>query len=184
MLRPGVRFPDITFQAYNPVEDSIEKYVLYDFLQKGKWVVLFWYPADFTFVCPTELADLAKHAQSFKDINVEVIAFSTDSPYVHKAWRQQEALLKDFNFLMGSDNGGRIARELGIFDEDAEVALRVTFVIDPKGTLRFVEGVTTEVGRSARELLRIIKALQYVDSHPGELCPASWEEGQETLKVG
>ena len=184
MLRPGIKFPDFEFQGYDPVSDEIKKYRLYDQLAGGYWVVLFWYPADFTFVCPTELEDLSKYAQEFEKINVRVFSFSTDSPYVHKAWRAQEPLLKNFNFVMGSDNGARIARELGIFDEEAEVALRVTFVVDPKGTLRYVEGVTNEVGRSARELIRIIKALQYVDSHPGELCPASWEEGQETLKVG
>ncbi len=184
MIQVGKPLPDFEFQYYDPKSDEWGRKRLYDILGEGKWVILFWYPADFTFVCPTELADLAAFADEFEKYNTEVISFSTDTPYVHKAWRQSEPLLKDFNFLMGSDPSCRIARDFNIFSEEDEVALRATFIVDPKGILRGLEVVQNNIGRSAKELVRKLAAFQYVDAHPNEACPAEWEPGKETLKPG
>ncbi|NPA34982.1 MAG: peroxiredoxin [Chlorobi bacterium] len=184
MLQVGKPIQDFEFQYYDPKTDQWGRMRLYDILKEGKWVIMFWYPADFTFVCPTELADLAAFAEEFDKYNTEVISFSTDTPYVHRAWRQTEPLLKDFNFLMGSDASCRISRDLGIFSEEEEVAYRSTIIIDPEGTVRGVEVIQNNIGRSAKELVRKLAAFIYVDQHPEEVCPAEWEPGKETLKPG
>ncbi len=148
---------------------------------KGEWLVLFFYPADFTFVCPTELADMARRYDEFKKYHAEVVGISTDTVFTHKAWLEAEELLKGVNFPMAADHNGRLSRELGIYDESSGVAQRAAFIIDPDGTLRAVDITSDSIGRSAGEILRKVKALHFVRTNPGHVCPASWDEGAATL---
>lgn len=148
---------------------------------KGKWSVVFFYPADFTFVCPTELEDLADNYGEFQKLGVEIYSVSTDTHFAHKAWHDTSAAIKKIEYTMVGDPTGTISRNFEVLIEDAGLADRGTFVIDPDGKIQIVEINAGGVGRSATELLRKIKAAQYVASHPGEVCPAKWEEGQKTL---
>lgn len=175
-------FLDFELSFYNPKTKGIGKISLIKILKKNKWLILFFYPADFTFVCPTELKDLAKNYQEFKKLNCEVYAVSTDTVYTHKAWLEKEKLLEDVKFPMLSDHNGNLAKSLEIYDEVSGMAERACYIIDPKGILRSVQIVADNIGRSASEILRQVKALKFVSENPGLACPASWEEGQKTLK--
>ncbi|MCW2248764.1 peroxiredoxin (alkyl hydroperoxide reductase subunit C) [Azospirillum fermentarium] len=148
---------------------------------KGKWSVVFFYPADFTFVCPTELEDLADNYAEFQKLGVEIYSVSTDTHFCHKAWHDTSAAISKIEYTMVGDPTGAITRNFGVMIEEAGLADRGTFVVDPDGKIQIVEINAGGVGRSATELLRKIKAAQYVASHPGEVCPAKWEEGQKTL---
>lgn len=148
---------------------------------KGKWSVLFFYPADFTFVCPTELGDLADHYAEFERLGVEIYSVSTDTHFTHKAWHDTSATIGKIRFPMIGDPTGTITRNFGVMIEQAGLAERGTFVIDPEGRIQAVEINAGGIGRDAAELLRKIKAAQYVASHPGEVCPAKWQEGKATL---
>jgi peroxiredoxin (alkyl hydroperoxide reductase subunit C) len=148
---------------------------------KGKWSVVFFYPADFTFVCPTELEDLADVYAEYQKIGVEIYAVSTDTHFAHKAWHDVSPAIKNINYVMIGDPTHALSRNFGVLIEDAGLADRGTFVIDPDGKIQIVEINAGGVGRDARELLRKVKAAQYVASHPGEVCPAKWKEGEKTL---
>jgi peroxiredoxin (alkyl hydroperoxide reductase subunit C) len=148
---------------------------------KGKWSVVFFYPADFTFVCPTELEDLADNYTAFQKLGVEVYSVSTDTHFAHKAWHDTSAAVGKIKYVMVGDPTGAICRNFDVMIEDAGLADRGTFVIDPDGKIQIVEVNAGGIGRDASELLRKVKAAQYVASHPGEVCPAKWEEGQKTL---
>ncbi len=148
---------------------------------KGKWSVVFFYPADFTFVCPTELGDLADHYAEFQKLGVEIYAVSTDTHFTHKAWHDTSDTIKKLQFPMVGDPTGKISRNFGVMIEDEGIAERGTFVMDPSGKIQLVEINAGGIGRNAQELIRKIKAAQYVASHPGEVCPAKWEAGQATL---
>jgi peroxiredoxin (alkyl hydroperoxide reductase subunit C) len=148
---------------------------------KGKWSVVFFYPADFTFVCPTELEDLADVYAEYQKIGVEIYAVSTDTHFAHKAWHDVSPAIKKINYVMIGDPTHALSRNFGVLIEDAGLADRGTFVIDPDGKIQIVEINAGGVGRDARELLRKVKAAQYVASHPGEVCPAKWKEGEKTL---
>jgi len=148
---------------------------------RGKWSVVFFYPADFTFVCPTELGDLADLYADFKKIGVEIYSVSTDTHFTHKAWHDTSDTIKKIEYPMVGDPTGTITRNFGVMIEEAGLADRGTFVIDPEGKIQIVEINAGGVGRDAQELLRKIKAAQYVASHPGEVCPAKWKEGDATL---
>lgn len=148
---------------------------------KGKWSVVFFYPADFTFVCPTELEDLADNYAEFQKLGVEIYSVSTDTHFAHKAWHDTSAAISKIQFTMVGDPTGQISRNFDVMIEDAGVANRGTFVIDPEGKIQLVEITAEGVGRDASELLRKIKAAQYVAAHPGEVCPAKWKEGEKTL---
>ena len=148
---------------------------------KGKWSVVFFYPADFTFVCPTELGDLADQYAHFKKLGVEIYAVSTDTHFTHKAWHDTADTIKKIQYPMVGDPTGVITRNFGVMIEEAGLADRGTFVIDPEGKIQIVEITAGGIGRDASELLRKIKAAQYVASHPGEVCPAKWQEGDKTL---
>ncbi|WP_018605487.1 alkyl hydroperoxide reductase subunit C [Uliginosibacterium gangwonense] len=148
---------------------------------RGKWSVVFFYPADFTFVCPTELGDLADLYADFKKIGVEIYSVSTDTHFTHKAWHDTSDTIKNIEYPMVGDPTGTITRNFGVMIEEAGLADRGTFVIDPQGKIQIVEINAGGVGRDAQELLRKIKAAQYVASHPGEVCPAKWKEGDATL---
>lgn len=149
---------------------------------KGKWSVLFFYPADFTFVCPTELGDMADLYPEFQKLGVEVYSVSTDTHFTHKAWHDASDTIKKINYPMIGDPTGTISRNFDVMIEEAGLALRGTFVVNPEGQIKVAEIHDLGIGRDASELLRKVKAAQYVASHPGEVCPAKWKEGAETLK--
>jgi len=148
---------------------------------KGKWSVVFFYPADFTFVCPTELGDLADNYAEFKKMGVEIYSVSTDTHFTHKAWHDSSETIGKINYPMIGDPTGTISRNFGVMIEEAGLAERGTFVIDPEGKIQIIEINAGGIGRDANELLRKVKAAQYVASHPGEVCPAKWKEGEATL---
>jgi len=149
---------------------------------KGKWSVVFFYPADFTFVCPTELGDLADNYAEFQRLGVEIYGVSTDTHFTHKAWHDSSETIGKIQYPLVGDPTGVITRNFGVMIEEAGLADRGTFVIDPEGKVQIVEINAGGIGRDASELLRKVKAAQYVASHPGEVCPAKWKEGEKTLK--
>ncbi len=148
---------------------------------KGKWSVVFFYPADFTFVCPTELGDLADNYAEFQSMGVEIYSVSTDTHFTHKAWHDSSETIGKIQYPMIGDPTGTITRNFGVMIEEAGLADRGTFVIDPEGKIQIIEINAGGIGRDASELLRKVKAAQYVASHPGEVCPAKWTEGEATL---
>jgi peroxiredoxin (alkyl hydroperoxide reductase subunit C) len=148
---------------------------------KGKWSVVVFYPADFTFVCPTELGDLADNYATFQKLGVEIYSVSTDTHFTHKAWHDTSETIGKIKYPMIGDPTGAITRNFGVMIEEAGLAERGTFVIDPAGKIQIVEINAGGIGRDASELLRKVKAAQYVASHPGEVCPAKWQEGAKTL---
>jgi peroxiredoxin len=147
----------------------------------GKWSVFFFYPADFTFVCPTELGDMADVYPEFKKIGVEVYSVSTDTHFTHKAWHDASATIKKIKYPMLGDPTGTITRNFDVMIEEAGLALRGTFLVNPEGQIKVAEIHDLGIGRDASELLRKVKAAQYVATHPGEVCPAKWKEGEKTL---
>ncbi|HXR52979.1 MAG TPA: alkyl hydroperoxide reductase subunit C [Steroidobacteraceae bacterium] len=149
---------------------------------KGKWSVIVFYPADFTFVCPTELGDLADVYGEFKKAGVEVYGVSTDTHFTHKAWHDTSDTIKKVQYPLVGDPTGTLARNFGVMIEEEGLALRGTFVINPEGEIKVMEVHDLGIGRDAKELLRKVQAAQYVASHPGEVCPAKWTPGANTLK--
>lgn len=147
----------------------------------GQWSVVFFYPADFTFVCPTELGDMADHYAKLQSMGVEVYSVSTDTHFTHKAWHDASDTIKKINFPMLADPTGTISRNFGVMIEEDGLALRGTFVINPEGQIKVAEIHDLGIGRSAQELVRKIQAAQYVATHDGEVCPAKWQPGDETL---
>ena len=148
---------------------------------KGKWSVFFFYPADFTFVCPTELGDMADLYAQFQKLGVEVYSVSTDTHFTHKAWHDASDTIKKIAYPMIGDPTGAITRGFDVMIEEEGLALRGTFVVNPEGEIKVAEIHDLGIGRDASELLRKVKAAQYVASHPGEVCPAKWKEGEATL---
>jgi len=148
---------------------------------QGKWSVVFFYPADFTFVCPTELGDLADNYAEFQRLDVEIYSVSTDTHFTHKAWHDTSDTIQKIQYPMLGDPTGTLSRNFGVMIEEAGLAERGTFVIDPQGKIQIVEINAGGIGRDASELLRKVKAAQYVAKHPGEVCPAKWHEGEATL---
>jgi peroxiredoxin len=149
---------------------------------KGKWSVFMFYPADFTFVCPTELEDLAAFQPEFAKMGVDVYGISTDTHFAHKAWHDTSDAIKKVNYPLIGDPTGLLSRNFEVMIEEEGLALRGTFVINPEGFIKVLEVHDNGIGRDASELLRKVKAAQYVASHPGEVCPAKWTEGAATLK--
>ena len=182
MFQIDKKFPHFSLETYNPEKEEIEKINLNDF--KGNWLVLFFYPADFTFVCPTELVDMNRRIEDFKNLKAQVIGVSTDTVHTHRAWIEMEELLKGLNYPLASDHGGKFSAELGILYEDSFKAQRAAFIIDPDGVLRAADIVSDDIGRNAGEILRKLKALNHVRNNPGKVCPASWDEGEQTLTPG
>jgi len=148
---------------------------------KGKWAVFFFYPADFTFVCPTELGDLADHYEEFQSRGVEIYSVSTDTHFTHKAWHDSSDTIGNIQYTMIGDPTGEITRNFEVMRENQGLADRGTFVVDPDGVIQAMEITAEGIGRDAEDLLRKVKAAQYVAAHPGEVCPAKWKEGEETL---
>ncbi len=148
----------------------------------GKWSVLFFYPADFTFVCPTELGDLADNYAEFKKMGVEIYSVSTDTHFTHKAWHDASETIKKIQYVMLADPTHALSKAFGVHIDEAGLAYRGTFVVNPEGKIKIVEIHDNGIGRDAKELLRKVQAAQYVASHDGEVCPAKWTPGAETLK--
>jgi peroxiredoxin (alkyl hydroperoxide reductase subunit C) len=151
---------------------------------KGKWSIFFFYPADFTFVCPTELGDLADRYSALKELGVEVYSVSTDTHFTHKAWHDTSETIKKIKFPMLADPTGHLSRAFGVYIEEEGLAYRGTFLVDPNGLIKMAEIQDNAVGRNAEELLRKTQAALFVASHPGEVCPAKWRPGEKTLKPG
>jgi NADH-dependent peroxiredoxin subunit C len=178
----GTDVPDFELETYDPVEREFSKVSLEKLKKQDKWVILVFYPADFTFVCPTELADLAEKYEALKRLGAEVISVSTDTKFAHLAWKDAEKLLAKVNYPMGADPTGAVSRLFGVYDDSSGLALRGTFIIDPQGKLVSAEVNYFNVGRNADELLRKMECNAYLVKHPDEACPAKWEKGAKTLK--
>ena len=148
---------------------------------RGKWSIVFFYPADFTFVCPTELGDLADYYDELQKLGVEVYSVSTDTHFTHKAWHDASETIGKIKYFMIGDPNGVVTNNFGVMREGVGLADRATFLIDPDGIVQYIEITPEGVGRSAEELMRKVRAAQYVREHPNEVCPAKWEEGAETL---
>jgi peroxiredoxin (alkyl hydroperoxide reductase subunit C) len=174
------KVPQFKVQAYH---DDKFKTVTQDDL-RGKWSIFFFYPADFTFVCPTELGDMADKYETFKKMGVEVYSVSTDTHFVHKAWHDASETIKKIRYPMLADPTGLLSRAFGVHIEEAGLAYRGTFVVDPEGMIKIAEIHDNGIGRNADELLRKVQAAQFVASHPNEVCPAKWRPGEKTLKPG
>lgn len=151
---------------------------------RGKWIVLMFYPGDFTFICPTELAEAGELYPEFQKLGAELFGVSTDSVYVHKAWHDTSPTIKAVTFPLLADPAGRLSREFGTYLEDEGVTLRGSFVIDPDGVVKACEIHDNSIGRSGQELLRKLQAAVFVRENGGEVCPASWKPGSQTLRPG
>ncbi|KGN82281.1 MULTISPECIES: alkyl hydroperoxide reductase subunit C [unclassified Porphyromonas] len=173
------QLPEFKVQAYRKGEGFVT--VSHEDL-KGKWSVFFFYPADFTFVCPTELADLADNYAEFQALGVEIYSISTDTHFVHKAWSDTTDTINKIQYTMLADPTGHLARAMGVMIEEEGMAYRGTFVFNPDGQVKIAEIHDNGIGRDAQELLRKIKAAKFVHEHPGQVCPAKWKEGDATLK--
>ncbi|NWQ39735.1 peroxiredoxin [Bacillus sp. EB106-08-02-XG196] len=149
---------------------------------KGKWSVVCFYPADFTFVCPTELEDLQNQYATLKDLGVEVYSVSTDTHFTHKAWHDNSETIGKIEYIMIGDPSQKLTRIFDVLDEEEGLAQRGTFIIDPEGVVQAMEINADGIGRDASTLVNKIKAAQYVRNNPGEVCPAKWQEGSATLK--
>ena len=147
----------------------------------GKWAVFFFYPADFTFVCPTELGDIADHYDELQKMGVEVYSVSTDTHFTHKAWHDSSETIGKIQYTMLGDPAGVVTNNFGVMREGQGLADRATFIVDPDGIIQAMEITAEGIGRDASDLVRKIKAAQYVRAHPGEVCPAKWQEGEATL---
>ncbi len=170
--------PDFAEDAF--IKDEIKKVSLSDF--RGKWVILFFYPADFTFVCPTELGELSDHYEEIKNENAEVVSVSVDTAFVHKAWHDSSETIRNIEYPMLADPARRVCREYGTLIENEGISLRATFLIDPNGMLKAFEFHDNSIGRSVEELLRKLRAAKFVAEHGGEVCPMNWKPGDKTLK--
>lgn len=174
----NTRVPEFKVQAYHNGKFTTvsSEYI------KGKWAIFFFYPADFTFVCPTELVDMAEKYEQFKAMGVEIYSVSTDSHFVHKAWHDASESIRKIQYPMLADPTGALSRAFGVMIEEDGMAYRGTFVVNPEGLIKLVEIQDNSIGRNADELLRKVEAAQFVASHDGEVCPAKWQKGAETLK--
>lgn len=187
-VRVGEAVPDFEFQVYH--NDEIKQMTLSAL--RGKWIVLCFYPADFTFICPTELEELAQLYPKFQAINTEVISVSSDTVHTHKAWHDTSEAIKQVKYPMAADPAGKLSYAFGVlienegpgFTPDEGLAMRGTFIIDPVGILRAMEINDNSMGRKAAETLRKLQMAQYVETHKGQVCPASWEPGDDTLEPG
>jgi peroxiredoxin (alkyl hydroperoxide reductase subunit C) len=176
MLTIGDRFPSFRLQAVVSTEKGKEFKEISDGDFKGKWKVVFFWPKDFTFVCPTEIAEFGRKNRDFGDRDTQVLGASLDSEYVHLAWRKDHPDLRNLPFPMLSDIKRELSSALGVLDRNAGVPLRATFVVDPEGVIRFASVNDLNVGRNVDEVLRVLDALQ-----TDELCPCNWKKGEETL---
>jgi len=181
-IQVGGNVCDFKMETYEPSRGDFGEVSLEAQKAAKKWTILFFYPADFTFVCSTEFAALAERHESFKELNADIITVSTDTKYVHLAWQREEKLLEKVKYSMGSDPTGCVSRMFGVYDASSGLALRGTFIVSPEGKLFNSEVNYYNLGRNVEELLRKIKANLHLAANPGEACPASWQkEGDKTL---
>jgi len=174
------KLPEFKAQAYHNEEfKEISNKSL-----EGKWSIFFFYPADFTFVCPTELGDMADKYDEFQGMGVEVYSVSTDTHFTHKAWHDTSETIKKIKYPMLADPTGHLSRSFGVYIEDEGLAYRGTFLINPEGQIKLAEVNDNGIGRNADELMRKVQAAQFIAEHPDEVCPAKWKKGGETLKPG
>lgn len=176
----NTKLPDFKVQAYhnNEFKTVTQKDLA------GKWAIFFFYPADFTFVCPTELVDMADKYEELKKMGVEVYSVSTDTHFTHKAWHDTSESIKKINYPMLADPTGALSRAFGVYIEEEGLAYRGTFLVDPDGAIKLAEIHDNGIGRNADELLRKTQAAQFIRNHPNEVCPAKWKPGAQTLKPG
>lgn len=180
MIKIGQQIPEFTLDAYH--NKQLTKVNLNDYT--GKWLAVIFYPADFTFVCPTELAEAADLYEEFKKNECEIVSVSVDTAFVHKAWHDQSPAINKIEFPMLADPTGNMCKAFGTYIEEEGLSLRGSFLIDPNGILKAIEINDNSIGRSAHELLRKLTAAKHVREHKGMVCPASWKPGKETLKPG
>jgi NADH-dependent peroxiredoxin subunit C len=180
----GASVPDFEMETYEPAHSDFGKVSLADLKKAGKWTVLVFYPADFTFVCPTELADLADKHEALEKLGAAVVAISTDTKFAHMVWRNTEPLMKSVQYTLAADTNGAVSRLFGVYDGKTGLALRGTFIINPDGKLVSSEVNYYNVGRDADELVRKIEANVHLMAHPAEACPAKWTPGAKTLRPG
>lgn len=180
MIKINEPAPEFTETAW--IKDDKKQIRLKDY--KGKWVILFFYPADFTFVCPTELGELAQHYDEFRKLGAEIISVSTDTWFVHKAWHDHSETIKQITYPMLADPAQRVCRLYGTLIEDTGESLRATIYIDPDGIVKAFEFHDNDIGRSVKETLRKLQAAQFVKEHKGQVCPMNWEPGAKTLTPG
>ncbi len=180
MLGLGQKFPEFKKLATVSLEKGQEfnEVTSEDHKKDGQWMVMFWYPKDFTFVCPTEIAEFNNSYDEFRDRDTALYGASTDSEFVHLAWRKDHNDLKGLKFPLIADTSKSLAEDLGILEEGEKIAYRVTFIVDPDGIVRWISANDLSVGRNVKEVIRVLDALQ-----TDELCPCNWEKGQETLVV-
>ena len=176
----NTKIPNFKVQAYHNDEF---KTVTQDDL-KGKWSIFFFYPADFTFVCPTELGDMADKYPEFQKMGVEVYSVSTDTHFTHKAWHSASDTIKKIKYPMLADPTGQLTRALGVHIEEEGLAYRGTFLVNPEGQIKLAEVNDNGIGRNADELMRKVQAAQFIAKNPNEVCPAKWKPGADTLKPG
>jgi len=179
MLGVGQKFPEFSMQATvsSNINDAFEN--VSNTTYKGRWLVVFFWPKDFTFVCPTEIETFGKMNDSFKERHAQVLGASVDSEFVHLAWREQHPGLKNLPFPMLADVKRDLSNNLGILDPQEGVAQRATYIVDPEGIIRFVSVTDLNVGRNVEEVLRVLDALQ-----AGGLCPCNWQKGEDLIRVG
>lgn len=180
MVQIDTKVADFEVEAYH--NDEIKTVKLSDY--KGKWVILIFYPGDFTFICPTELEEAAEYYDQFTASGAEVFGVSTDSKWVHKAWHDESTAIKKVQYPMIADPTGNLSREFGVYIESEGVARRGTFIIDTEGVLKTLEIHNNSIGRSAKETLRKLQAAIFISENDGEACPANWEPGKDTLQPG
>ena len=183
MVKVGEKIQDMKFEVFE--NNDFRKVHFSDY--KGKWLVLLFYPADFTFVCPTELEEAAENYDKFKELGAEVISVSTDTVFSHKAWHDTSEAIKKIKYPMAADPTGKMCKEFGTYIEegnDAGLSLRATFIINPDGVLKAMDIHDNSIGRNAEEILRKLEAAVFVSKHNGQVCPASWKPGKKTLKPG
>ncbi|HYK40217.1 MAG TPA: redoxin domain-containing protein [Candidatus Eremiobacteraceae bacterium] len=178
MLSVGHKLTDFECDAYH--DGQVKKIRLSSF--EGKWLVLLFYPGDFTFICPTELGDAAQHYDQFITLGAEVFSVSTDSAFVHKAWHDQSPAVKNVRYPMIADSSGKLSRHFGTFIEESGTCVRATFIIDPDGVARASEFHDQRIGRNIDEILRKLQAAVFVRGHDDEVCLANWRPGAKTLK--
>jgi peroxiredoxin (alkyl hydroperoxide reductase subunit C) len=180
MFTIGQTIPDLELDVFQNNEFSKIKLSNY----KNKWLILLFYPADFSYVCPTELAEAAEYYPKFQAANAEIISISTDSMYVHKAWHDVSPLIKRISYPMAADPTGNTCRMFGIYNETEGQSFRATFIIDPDMVLKAADIHDDSIGRNSAEILRKVQAAGYVREHSGMVCPAGWHPGDEAMKKG
>lgn len=180
MIKINEKIEDFVLQAYH--KDDIKKIKLSDY--KGKWLIFLFYPADFTFICPTELEDAARLYPQFQKLGAEILSVSTDTVFVHKAWHDNSPAIKKVQYPMVADPTGKLCREFGTYIEEEGLSFRASFIVDPDQKLIAYEIHDNSIGRSINEILRKVQAAKFVRENKGLVCPASWEPGKKTLKPG